>query len=254
MKLRYGATVALLVLLAGCGGILGGGGGTATPVSPTQSVPPSTPTATPTATPLPTTTPTALPDSYTTRVFTNDTYRTRFELVGQKGVLRSFLQRDVTGIPITQGAVLECARTTPFVAVSTNGPVADVTAQMEYNPDLLPPNATESELSVFVFNRTVNFYLELETTVDTANNTATGTEVVPGQTFVRETDNGTQRVRPTLDGTRLDNAFVVMHAPTWWDAVENREVPARCASDSSTITPSPAPNATATPAGTTTGN
>ena len=240
MQRTHGAAVALLVLLAGCGGILGGGGGTATPPSTTQPMAPSTATPAPTVTqsPSPTATSTAVPDSYTTRVVTNESYRTRFELVGERGTLRSFLQRDITGAPITQGAVLECARTTPFVAVSTNGSVADVTAQMEYNPDLLPPNATESELAVFVFNRTVNFYLELETTVDTANNTATGTEVVPDQTFVRETENGTQRVRPTLDGTRLDNAFVVMHAPTWWEAVETREVPSRCRSGTATPTQS----------------
>ncbi|MEF8852206.1 MAG: hypothetical protein V5A44_05395 [Haloarculaceae archaeon] len=250
MKLPHGAAVALLVVLAGCGGFLGAGN-TATPQSTTQpgvvmSTP--TPTVSPTTPPTPTATatPTPVPDSYATRTVTNESLRTRFDLVGNRGVLRSFLQVDVTGIPITQGAVLECARTTPFVAVSTNQSVADVTATMEYNPDLLPPNATESELSVFVFNRTVEFYLEMETTVDTANNTATGTQVKSGQTFVRETDNGTERVTPKLDGTRLDNAFVVMHAPTWWEAVETREIPSQCTSGTPTATQSDA-TATETP-------
>lgn len=247
MKFSYGAAVALLVLLAGCGGILGGSG-TATPAptatpdaasTPAPTATPdaqSTPMATPTATSPPTATPTPLPDSYVTRTYTNESMRTEFELVGNVGAVRSFLQADVTGISITQGAVLECARTTPFVAASTNQSIADVTATMEYNPDLLPPNASESELSVFVFNRTVEFYLEMETTIDAANNTATGTEVKPDQTFVRETDNGTQRVAPTLDGTRLDNAFVVMHAPTWWEAVDTREIPSQCQSGTPTPT------------------
>jgi hypothetical protein len=240
MSLARSAAVALLVVLAGCGGILGGGGGTATPQSTTQPLAPSTATPTPSVTPTPTpaatATTTPLPDSYASRTVTNESLRTTFDLVGNRATLRSFLQTDVTGIPITQGAVLECARASPFVAVSTNGTVADVTATMEYNPDLLPPDATESELSVFVFNRTVDFYLEMETTVDAANDSATGTAVESGQTFARETDNGTQRVTPKLDGTRLDNAFVVMHAPTWWEAVDTRAVPSQCTSGTPTPT------------------
>jgi len=257
MRLTRGAAVVLLVLLAGCGGILGGGGGTATPPSTTQPMAPSTaaPTATPTATsvPMPTATPAPTGD-YVTRTVTNESLRTTFELRGNRGPLRSFLLVDVTGIQITQGQVLSCARTSPFVAVSTNGSVADVSATMGYDPSQLPPNASESELSVFVYNRTVDFYLEMETTVDEANDTASATRLSSGQTFTRETDEGTERITPELDGTRLDNAFVVMHAPSWWEAVQTGEIPDRCTSGSSTPTPSPASNATATPAATTSGN
>jgi hypothetical protein len=192
----------------------------------------------PTATPPPT-------DPYVTRTVRNGSLRTTFELRGNKGAVRSFLLVDVTGIGITRGGVLECARASPFVAVSTNGSVADVSTTMGYDPSQLPPNASESEVSVFVYNRTVDFYLEMETTVDTANDTASATRLAPGQTFTRETDEGAERLTPELDGTRLDNAFVVMHAPTWWEAVQSGEVPARCGSS----TPTPVPNATGTTTG-----
>jgi len=238
MKFPYVGAVALLVVLAGCGGLVGGGG-TATPTdAPETPAPEPTPSATaePTQTATATSPTISLPDSYTTRTVRNESLRVTFELVGNRGALRSFLLADIAGNPVTQGAVLSCARTTPFVAASTNRSVDEVTVTMGYNPDLLSPNATESELSVFVYNRTVDFYLEMETTVDAANDTATAGEVTPGQTFTRETENGTERVSPKLDGTRLDNAFVVMHAPTWWEAVETREVPSRCASTTPTPT------------------
>jgi len=105
---------------------------------------------------------------------------------------------------------------------------------------MLPPDVNESELSVFVYNRTVNYYLEMETTVDAANDTASATRIRPGQTFTRK--NGTESITPRLDGTRLDNAFVVMHAPTFWEAVETQQVPGRC----QRATPTPASTATQT--------
>jgi len=238
MRVPHAVAVAFLVLLAGCGGFLGGGSTATETPTPEVSVPDATPSPTPaagTATPASTT----APDSMATRTVTNESLGVRFDLVGNRGALRSALTADITGLRITRGAVLECARTTPFVAVSTNQSVADVTATMSYDPAGLPPNASESDLSVFVYNRTVDFYLELETTVDAANDTATGTEVAPGQTFTRETDGGTEQVSPRLDGTRLDNAFVVMHAPTFWEAVETGDVPAQCQSGTPGSTSSP---------------
>ena len=171
-----------------------------------------------------------------------------FDLAGNESALDSVLTADITGIRITQGAVLNCARASPFVAISTNAPVADVTTTMSYDPSMLPQNASESELSVFVFNRTVEFYLEMETTVDAANDTARATSIAPGQTFTRETESGTERISPALDGTRLDNAFVVMHAPTYWEAVETGQIPDRCQLE----TPTPTPAGTATADGTVT--
>jgi len=249
MKFAHAAAVALLVVLAGCGGFLGGGG-TATPSVAPTGTPTLTPTATPTATAPPTATPTAtpLPESYTTRTVRNESLGATFDLAGNESALGSVLTADITGIRITRGPVLNCARATPFVAISTNAPVADVTTTMSYDPSMLPPNASESELSVFVFNKTVNFYLEMETTVDAANDTATGTRVASGQTFQRQTENGTRQISPKLDGTRLDNAFVVMHAPTYWEAVETGQVPDRC----QRATPTPVETATSTPAGTAT--
>jgi len=241
MKFAHGAALALLVVLAGCSGFIGGGG-TATPSATAPPTPTVTPTATPTAVPTPTPTPTAtpLPESYTTRTFTNESLGVTFDLAGNESALGSVLTADITGHQITRGPVLNCARATPFVAISTNAPVADVATTMSYDPSMLPPNASESELSVFVYNKTVNFYLEMETTVDTANDTASATRLRLGQTFTRETENGTERLSPRLDGTRLDNAFVVMHAPTFWEAVETQQIPQRCQGSTST----PAPTAT----------
>jgi hypothetical protein len=244
MKFVHAAAVALLVVLAGCGGFLGGGG-TATPSVAPTGAPTSTPTATPvttaTATPTATTTPTPLPESYTTRTVTNESLGVTFDLAGNESALDSVLTAEITGIRITRGAVKNCARATPFVAISTNAPVADVTATMSYDTSMLPPNASESELAVFVYNKTVDFYLQMDTVVDVANDTATGTGVADGQTFSRETENGTRRISPKLDGTRLDNAFVVMHAPTYWEAVESGQVPERCRN----LTPTPGETSTA---------
>jgi hypothetical protein len=251
MKFAHGAAVALLVVLAGCGGFLGGGG-TATPSATSPTTPTlastATPTAVPTVSPTPTATP--LPESYTTRTVTNESLGVTFDLAGNESALGSVLTADITGIRITRGAVLNCARTTPFVAISTNAPVADVTTKMSYDPSMLPPNASESELSVFVYNRTVNFYVEMETTVDTANDTATATRIRPDETFVRQTENGTERLRPRLDGTRLDNAFVVMHTPTFREAVRTEQIPDQCQRNTPTSTPAPTP----TDSGTATAN
>jgi hypothetical protein len=250
MKFAHGVAVALLVVLAGCGGFLGGGG-TATPSATSPATPMATPTATPTPVPTMVSTPTAtpLPESYTTRTVTNDSLGVTFDLAGNESALDSVLTRDITGIRITQGPVLSCARATPFVAISTNAPVADTSVTMSYDPSMLPQNVSESDLSVFVYNRTVNYYLEMETTVDTANDTASATKVSPGQTFTRR--NGTESITPRLDGTRLDNAFVVLHAPTFWEAVETQQIPERC--QRSTPTSTPADSGTATATGNTTG-
>ena len=243
MKLLHALAVALLVVLAGCGGFLGGGESTATPGATQPGV--STPAPTPTATTAPTSTP--YPDSFTSRTVRNESLGVTFDLFGDADALDSVLTADITGLRITRGAVLQCARTTPFVAISTNAPVEDVGVTMSYDDSQLPANASESELSVFVYNRTVDFYLEMETAVDETNDTASATDLRPEQTFTRETDGGTETLEPRLDGTRLDNAFVVMHSPTFYEAVETREVPPQC--QSGTPTPTAAPSTpTATPA------
>ena len=249
MKLLHALAVALLVVLAGCGGFLGGGESTATPgaTQPGVSTPAPTPSPTPTATTAPTSTP--YPDSFTSRTVRNESLGVTFDLFGDADALDSVLTADITGLRITRGAVLQCARTTPFVAISTNAPVEDIGVTMSYDDSQLPANASESELSVFVYNRTVDFYLEMETAVDETNDTASATDLRPEQTFTRETDGGTETLEPRLDGTRLDNAFVVMHSPTFYEAVETREVPPQC--QSVTPTPTAAPSTpTATPAST----
>jgi hypothetical protein len=236
MKFPHALAVALLVVLAGCGGFLGGGGeSTSTPgaTQPGVSTPAPTPSPTPTATP----TSTPYPDSFTSRTVRNESLGVTFDLFGDEDALDSVLTADITGLRITRGAVLQCARTTPFVAISTNAPVEDVGVTMSYDDSQLPANASESELSVFVYNRTVDFYLEMETTVDTANDTASATDLRPGQTFTRETEDGTETLEPQLDGTRLDNAFVVMHSLTFYEAVETQEIPPQCQSDTATPTP-----------------
>jgi len=237
MKLLHALAVALLVVLAGCGGFLGGGESTSTPgaTQPGVSTPAPTPSPTPTATTAPTSTP--YPDSFTSRTVRNESLGVTFDLFGDADALDSVLTADITGLRITRGAVLQCARTTPFVAISTNAPVEDVGVTMSYDDSQLPANASESELSVFVYNRTVDFYLEMETTVDTANDTASATDLRPGQTFTRETEDGTETLEPQLDGTRLDNAFVVMHSLTFYEAVETQEIPPQCQSDTATPTP-----------------
>ena len=236
MNFPHALAVALLVVLAGCGGFLGGGGeSTSTPgaTQPGVSTPAPTPSPTPTATP----TSTPYPDSFTSRTVRNESLGVTFDLFGDEDALDSVLTADITGLRITRGAVLQCARTTPFVAISTNAPVEDVGVTMSYDDSQLPANASESELSVFVYNRTVDFYLEMETTVDTANDTASATDLRPGQTFTRETEDGTETLEPQLDGTRLDNAFVVMHSLTFYEAVETQEIPPQCQSDTATPTP-----------------
>ena len=236
MKFPHALAVALLVVLAGCGGFLGGGGeSTSTPGATQPGVSTPAPTPTPTATPTPTSTP--YPDSFTSRTVRNESLGVTFNLFGDEDALDSVLTADITGLRITRGAVLQCARTTPFVAISTNAPVEDVGVTMSYDDSQLPANASESELSVFVYNRTVDFYLEMETTVDTANDTASAADLRPGQTFTRETEDGTETLEPQLDGTRLDNAFVVMHSPTFYEAVETQEIPPQCQSDTATPTP-----------------
>ena len=245
MKFPHALAVALLVVLAGCGGFLGGGESTSTPgaTQPGVSTPAPTPSPTPTATP----TSTPYPDSFTSRTVRNESLGVTFDLFGDEDALDSVLTADITGLRITRGAALQCARTTPFVAISTNAPVEDVGVTMSYDDSQLPANASESELSVFVYNRTVDFYLEMETAVDETNDTASATDLRPEQTFTRETDSGTETLEPRLDGTRLDNAFVVMHSPTFYEAVETREVPPQC--QSGTPTPTAAPSTpTATPA------
>jgi hypothetical protein len=246
MKFPHALAVALLVVLAGCGGFLGGGGeSTSTPgaTQPGVSTPAPTPSPTPTATP----TSTPYPDSFTSRTVRNESLGVTFDLFGDADALDSVLTADITGLRITRGAALQCARTTPFVAISTNAPVEDVGVTMSYDDSQLPANASESELSVFVYNRTVDFYLEMETTVDTANDTASATDLRPGQTFTRETEDGTETLEPQLDGTRLDNAFVVMHSLTFYEAVETQEIPPQCQSDTATPTPTGStPTATAT--------
>jgi hypothetical protein len=247
MKLLHALAVALLVVLAGCGGFLGGGESTATPgaTQPGVSTPAPTPSPTPTATTAPTST--LYPDSFTSRTVRNESLGVTFDLFGDADALDSVLTADITGLRITRGAVLQCARTTPFVAISTNAPVEDVGVTMSYDDSQLPANASESELSVFVYNRTVDFYLEMETTVDTANDTASATDLRPRQTFTRETEDGTETLEPQLDGTRLDNAFVVMHSLTFYEAVETQEIPPQCQSDTATPTPTGStPTATAT--------
>jgi hypothetical protein len=235
MKLLHALAVALLVVLAGCGGFLGGGESTATPGATQPGVSTPAPTPSPTATTAPTST--LYPDSFTSRTVRNESLGVTFDLFGDADALDSVLTADITGLRITRGAVLQCARTTPFVAISTNAPVEDVGVTMSYDDSQLPANASESELSVFVYNRTVDFYLEMETTVDTANDTASATDLRPGQTFTRETEDGTETLEPQLDGTRLDNAFVVMHSPTFYEAVETQEIPPQCQSDTATPTP-----------------
>ena len=236
MKFPHALAVALLVVLAGCGGFLGGGGeSTSTPGATQPGVSTPAPTPTPTATPTPTSTPYA--DSFTSRTVRNESLGVTFDLFGDENALDSVLTADITGLRITRGAVLQCARTTPFVAISTNAPVEDVGVTMSYDDSQLPANVSESELSVFVYNRTVDFYLEMETTVDTVNDTASATDLRPGQTFTRETENGTETLEPQLDRTRLDNAFVVMHSPTFYEAVETQEIPPQCQSDTATPTP-----------------
>lgn len=233
MDLRVALGVACLVLLAGCGFL--GGGGTATPTAGSDLTPAATPTeaaGTPTATATPVSTPTptatATPENFARRTVRNESLGARFDLAGDRRALASVLTGDVTGFRFTRGGALTCARATPFVAVSTNRSVADVAVTMDYDESRLPEAAREDELAVFVYNRTVQFYLEMETAVDAANDTATASTLSPGQAFTRETENGTETLQPELDGTRLDNAFVVMHAPTFWEAYRTGEVPGYC--------------------------
>ena len=225
----------------------GSGTDTGTTTAPTPTGTADTPAAptpgTPTDTPTPTGTPTPFPPGVEQGTFVNGTLGVSLTLVGNATVVSNAQVSNVTGSWPTRGAILGCARASPFVGAVTNGTVADATVAMDYDPSMLPPNASESELSVFVYNKTVNFYLEMETTVDAANDTATGTRIASGQTFRREAENGTQRISPKLDGTRLDNAFVVMHAPTYWEAVESGQVPERC----QRATPTPVETATQTP-------
>lgn len=238
--------LALLVVLAGCSGILpgGGGGGSGTTVTPTAPPDPgpadggggptptpggSTPTAAPTATPSPT----PLPPGVETATVTNESLGISMTLTGNASVLSSADLGNVTGSRITQGGILRCARASPFVGASTNGSVADATVTMSYDPGMLPPNASESDLAVFAYNDTVEFYLEMEGSVDAANDTVVGTEVNASRnTFTREIADETQVIRPVVDGTRINYVFVVMHKPTYWEGVETRQVPDRCTADS----------------------
>jgi len=244
--------VAALVLLAGCG-VLGGGGGGGTPTAnttaggtdapggatPTQApgttAPAETATATPTATPTaaPTATPTAtatpLPPGYDTATVASDPFGISLTLTGNQSAIGTPRFTDASGLRVTDGTILDCASASPFVRVRTNGTVADATVAMSYNASALPEDANESELSVFAYNDTVQFYLEMVSSVDASNDTVTATRVNSTiNEFTRETENGTEILRPTVDGTTLDNVFVVMHWPTFWEGYRTQQVPTQC--------------------------
>jgi len=247
------ALVAVLVLLAGCG-VLGGGGGSSTPTAngtagapdgpgdstPTRApattasagtataTPPSTPVDSPT--PSPTATPTPTPSGYETITTENESYGISLTLTGNQSEIGDLEFGDVTGSGVTRGAVLECARASEFIGVTTNGTVADATVSMSYDPAQLPENASESDLAVFAYNDTVQFYLGMVSTVDAANDTVTATRVNTSvNSFTRA--NGTETLRPTVDGTRLNNVFVVMHWPTFWEGYRTQEIPSQCETD-----------------------
>jgi hypothetical protein len=256
--------VAALVLLAGCGVLGGGGGGGGTPTAnataggpatsggatPTQvpatTAPAGTATAAPTAsnatatpngTATPTATATPLPPGSETVTVANESLGIELTLTGNQSVIGTPEMADVTGAGVTRDAVLRCARASAFVGVTTNGTVADATVAMSYDPSRLPANASESDLAVFAYNDTVAFYLELSGTVDAENDTVTATGVnATVNEFTRETANGTETLRPSLDGTRLNNVFVVLHWPTFWDGHLSGEVPSQCEGEAEATT------------------
>ncbi len=134
---------------------------------------------------------------------------------------------NATGEFWTTSPVLDCASASPFVRVVTGGQIDDATVEMGYDPAEIPGNGTESELRVFAFNDTVQFYVPMNTTVDAANDTVVATETEPANFTVGSGDDA-ETVTPRVDGTTLDEIFVVLHAPTFWEFWEDGESPDRC--------------------------
>lgn len=250
---RRALAVALVALLAGCLGGLGGAG-TASPSSP-ASTPAATPTPTaslsPTATAAPTATPSTTPsptatatptatitpaqtatrtplsESHVTRVLEHEGVGISVTATGAESAFEFANVLNATGEPFTDSEMLDCASASPFARVVTGGEVADATVEMAYDPAEILGDGTESELRVFAFNRTVQFYVPMRSTVDAANDTVRATATRP-LNFTTGQGEDAETVTPRVDGTALDDVFVVMHEPTFWEFWEDTEVPERC--------------------------
>jgi len=252
MTRRLVLAVALTAVFAGCLGGIGGPGttgpsDTTTPVptatqtaAPTPTATPDrtptpwdTPTPTPFETPTPTATPTGtptatpLPDSYVTRVLEDEDVGIRVTATGPESAFEFTNVLNATGEFWTDSELLDCASVSPFGRVVTADRIDDATVEMTYDAGQIPGNGTESELQVFAFNRSVQFYVPMNSTVDAANDTVVATET-ERMNFTTGRGDDAETVTPRVDGTTLDDIFVVVHAPTFWEYWEQTELPEQC--------------------------
>ncbi|WP_158855187.1 hypothetical protein [Halorhabdus sp. CUG00001] len=104
-------------------------------------------------------------------------------------------------------------RVTPIVDPNVDGPIENATVTMQYNESELPNGADEGNLSLFVFNWTLQTYLPLNTTVDEQNNTVTATEGPP----VTFTEGGgpEQTLQPQIAAPGVKTPITTLHVPTY---------------------------------------
>jgi hypothetical protein len=113
---------------------------------------------------------------------------------------------------------VERASASTLVTPSVSAPVENATIRSAYDPAELPDGATEQNLTLAVYNSSLQTYLPLNTSVDTAANTAVATEAPP----VTYSSGGgpEQTMRPVIVGPGSNSVVVVMHFPTFLEAFE----------------------------------
>lgn len=113
---------------------------------------------------------------------------------------------------------IEDARVSPLVeADSDRGNLTDVEATLSYNESDIP-GGNESTIALFAYDDEAQTLLPLNTSVDPANDTVTGSEFAATVTTGSGTDAETYE--PELNSLVERRVFVVMHVETWTDAFE----------------------------------
>ena len=152
---------------------------------------------------------------YTTRPVSNETYRTGLTVSGSRANTSSVSLSNASSQFYNISAV-DTARSSALVTVDSPGNITVDSVTMRYDDSLVPDN-DERGLVVFAYLPQYEAFVPMETVYDPANDTVRATALDADVTVTV----GGETVRPTFDGLQSGTTFVVMHAETYFDSIEN---------------------------------
>lgn len=115
--------------------------------------------------------------------------------------------------------LVEEAGVSPVVNPIVRDRSANTTITVGYDESRLPEGASEGNVSLFVYNETLQWYVQMNTTVDAEANTATATRA---HNVTYSTGGGPeQTIRPTIAHPQGRPVVVALHVPTYTEAWQN---------------------------------